>query len=368
MVGESVSFEPTRLTLARHRRRLTKAKLAKRIGVSLRMVSSYEAGTKAPAADTLAVIARELGFPDGFFAREPIELPSPLSASFRSLAAMKASERDAALAAGGLACEFAMWINGKFNLPSPTLPDFRNVKPETAAELLRVQWSLDEKPIPNAVHLLEAHGIRVFSMAEPGNNVDAFSLWRDGLPFIFLNTQKSAERSRHNAIHELGHLVMHQHGAPTGQQAEREADTFASAFLLPRTAVERAATRYPTLESLIPVKQYWKVSLANLVYRLYQLQLLTDWHYRLLFMEMGERGYRNAEPDSIPRETSQVLEKVFAHLRKQEMSKAQIAHELHIPFEELEALVFGLVVSAVKGNGGFVTPSRTQVAPRLSIV
>ena len=39
--------------------------------------------------------------------------------------------------------------------------------------------------------------------------------------------------------------------------------------------------------------------------------MLTDWHYRQLCIELAKRGYRTSEPNSIARETSQVLRKVW---------------------------------------------------------
>jgi len=51
------------------------------------------------------------------------------------------------------------------NLPKPNLPLLRGVEPETAAEMLRQKWSLGQRPIKNMIHLVEAHGVRVFSLA-----------------------------------------------------------------------------------------------------------------------------------------------------------------------------------------------------------
>jgi Zn-dependent peptidase ImmA (M78 family) len=68
----------------------------------------------------------------------------------------------------------------------------------------------DETP----TRIARGQGVSIFSMAEDTAEVDAFSLWRDTTPFVFLNTLKSAERSRFDAAQELGHLVMHRHGGP----------------------------------------------------------------------------------------------------------------------------------------------------------
>jgi Zn-dependent peptidase ImmA (M78 family) len=203
------------------------------------------------------------------------------------------------------------------------------------------------------VHLLESRGVRVFSLAEECIEVDAFSFWRAGqTPYIFLNTMKTAEHSRMDAAHELGHLVLHWgHDAPQGREAEHQANLFASAFLMPHGSVLAHVPKGANLTKLIEAKRRWKVSLGALVYRMHRLQMLTDWQYRSLFIEMGRRGYRTKEPNGIPRETSQVVAKVFKSLHDDGVTRTDIARMLHVPADELARVVFGLVMTSVEGAG-----------------
>ena len=39
--------------------------------------------------------------------------------------------------------------------------------------------------LPNVVHLMEAHGIRVYSLVQDGASFDAFSVWHGEVPFAF---------------------------------------------------------------------------------------------------------------------------------------------------------------------------------------
>ncbi len=367
MAADLPKFEASRLTVARLRKRMTKATLAHEAGISLRMLVLYEQGDRSPTSETLAKIAKVLDYPVEFFAREPLDLPSVNAASFRSQAKRTGRERDAALAAGALAHDLSLWIGSRFALPKPDLPDLRGVDPEAAAKLLRTQWGIGDRPIANAIHRLESLGVRVFSLAEPGGTIDAFSVWLNNVPFVFLNTQTSAERGRHDAMHELGHLVLHRHAAPQGHEAEREADAFAAAILMPKDAMIMSASKYPTLDAMIAAKKRWRVSLASYVYRLNRLKMLSDWHYHTLFVELTQRGYRSAEIDGVPREASQVLEKVFGYLRKKGISKRQVAAELAVPMAELEKLVFGLVISAIKGGGGSSPTPVADADRRLAI-
>ena len=260
---------------------------------------------------------------------------------------MTARQRDQAISAASLATELIDWISERFALPTPTVPALPDIAPESAAEQARAEWGLGQQRIGNVVHLLEQHGVRVFSLAEEYAEVDAFSFWRDGIPYVFLNTMKSAERSRMDAAHELGHLVMHLWGGPEGREAETEAQTFASAFLMPRRSVIADAPRGPSVAQIVHAKKRWNVSAMALAHRMKTLGLLTEWQARSLFIEMSKRGYRTHEPNETERETSQVLGKVFSALRHEGLSQAEIARELaRTPKDELTKLIFGLVVSA----------------------
>jgi Zn-dependent peptidase ImmA (M78 family)/DNA-binding XRE family transcriptional regulator len=343
-------FSAARFEVARKRRGLTKSELAGQIGVDLRAVTAYERGEYEPSVDTLTQIAGVLDFPIGWFSGGDLHQPLPQTASFRSQARMAAGHRDAALASGALAFLLNDWLDSRFTLPVPDLADLREEEPEPAAITLRQHWGLGERPIKNVVHLLESKGVRVFSMAEDTTEVDAFSLWRETTPFVFLNTMKSAERSRFDAAHELGHLVLHRHADPKGKEVEHQANSFASAFLMPRGSILGHVPVLPSLNALIKLKKNWIVSVAALAYRLHQLAALTDWHYRSLCIEMGQRGYRTNEPDEAPREMSLVFPQLFKALREDKVTRADISGELQINVEELDKLVFGLMLVVLDGG------------------
>lgn len=356
----SQEFTASRLALARRRCGWTKRELAEAVDLSERTITAYESGEWEPNEAHLAAIAQALGFPIKFFHRsDPNSIPVG-SVSFRSLSRMTASQRDRAIAGGELALELSSWVETRFQLPNPDIPDLRPVQdPEAAAMALRGRWGLGDHPISNMVRLLESKGVRVFSLAEQGQEVDAFSFWRNDKPFIFLNTVKTAERSRFDAAHELGHLVLHRHGAPNGRPAEKEADAFASAFLMPRSSILAYAPRVPTLSKLIQAKRHWKVAVSALAYRMHKIGMISDWHYRNLVIEIQQKGLTKGEPESIPREMSLVYEKVFGGLRSEGMGKAEVARELNWPLTELNALVFGLVLSSIRG-GGTDQPKTTE--------
>jgi Zn-dependent peptidase ImmA (M78 family) len=305
----------------------------------------YESGDIAPPPETIERIARILDFPESFFCAPDVDEVFADAASFRSLTAMTAKNRDAALAAGTIAYILSDWVDENFSLPEPDLVDLKGETAEMAARSLRQEWGLGEQPIKNAVHLLEAKGIRVFSLAENTRTVDAFSVWRGERPFVFLNMMKTAEHSRFDAAHELGHLVLHKHGGPSGRKAEDEANRFASSFLMPAADVLARIPRVHTLNQIVEAKKRWSVSVMAMIYRLHSLKIISDWQYRVFCIQASDLGYRTSEPFGIPREQSLVWHKVLTALWTERITKKEIAERLSVPVGEIENLLFGLATS-----------------------
>jgi Zn-dependent peptidase ImmA (M78 family) len=335
-------FNIKRLELAQKRCRYTSKFLAEKSGIAPVTLSRILNGKQAPDEETKKRLISALGFPEQFYEKDDADEIDVRSASFRSLSGMTARERDASLSAGSIAFEIADWLNNKYQLPNPDLPDLGyETDSASAAQIVRQYWGLGEKPIGNLIKTLEAKGVRIFSLSETTKNVDAYSLWRNDEPFIFLNTFKTAERSRFDAAHELGHLILHKHGGPSHRSAEMEANTFASAFLMPINDVRSRLPYVSGLQMIITEKQRWRVSAAALCYRLHRLGILSDWQNRTFNIHLNQR-YGTTEPNGIERETSGVWRMVFDDLWQQRKTRALIANELCLPESELDNLVFGL--------------------------
>lgn len=344
-------FNPDRLRFARKRRGITIRALSSNVGLSSKSLSDYENGRSIPPDQTLSALARELRFPIAFFFLESISPINDDAVSFRSLSRTPASVRDSVLAAGEIALEFSSWLDEHFETPRPDLLDLQDFHPEAAAVALRDHWAIGEKPVRNMVHLLEAKGVRVFSLVENTYDVDACSFWINRRPFVFLNTKKSVERSRFDAAHELGHLVLHRHGTSRGKEAEFEANRFASAFLMPEGSVLSRINSFITLDHIIHLKPFWLVSAAALVRRLKDLNLISEWQYRTLTIELSKNGYMKTEPNPInERETSKLLPMVFKALREEGITKHEIASSLSIDPSEIDSLIFNLSLSTLDGG------------------
>ena len=346
-------FNPARLSLARRRRKLTKKGLAEAAGFDQKTIIRYEKGEVDPPAESLVVLAEVLDFPEGFFSGTDIDEPPTEAISFRSLKALLARDRDAALAASAFAFLFNDWVADQFTLPASDLIGFKeDTNPETAARYLRQKWGLGERPVRNMVHLLEAKGVRVFSLSENTRALDAISMWRNDTPFVFLNTTMTAERSRFDAAHELGHLTLHRHGGPQGgRAAEDQANQFASAFLMPEAEVRAKLPRVKFLNEIVQAKKLWGVSVSALNYRLHRLCITTDWQYRRFCIQIMEQ-FGRSEPHGLSREESMLWQKVFSSLWSDHITKHSIASALNLPVAEIENLVFRLTnMQSIDGQG-----------------
>ena len=338
-----MTFNPSRLGIARKRRVLNKTTLAKRIGVDLRTIARWENCESEPTPENVDALVRVLQFPRAFFYGDDMEEPLAELTSFRSQKSLSAALRDAALAAGAIGFRIADWVNERFNLPASKVPELSWYDPESASRTLRQEWELGEKPISNMIQLLESKGVRVFSLAENTTKVNAYSTWRTDTPYVFLNTMKTAECSRFDAAHELGHLVLHQDCKLKGREAEDQANAFARAFLMPRADVLSVLPRVRDLQDLISIKSRWRVSVAALNYRVHKLGITTDWRNRDFCIEIAKKGYNKNEPRRIEHEKSLVWEKVLKTLWSERTTQTDIADNLDLPVSEVEGLLFGVL-------------------------
>jgi hypothetical protein len=119
---------------------------------------------------------------------------------------------------------------------------------------------------------------------------------------------------------------------------------------MPRESIVAHMPASPLVDQVLKGKKIWNVAALALTYRLHDIGMLSDWHYRTTCIELGRRGYRDHEPDGAQRESSQLLTKVFLSLRKRGVSINEVARDLSISPEDLNNYVFGLVLTVLEGN------------------
>lgn len=345
----------SRLTLARKLRGMSQTELAKSVGVTPRAISKYEKAGEGLSSAKLAEIASVLRFEPSYFNGSDISSPQEAAISFRARSKMSAKKRDQAIAASAFGAVFSDWMDSEFVLPPAEIPDYAGYEPEIAASALRAEWGLGDGPVSDVIAQLESHGVRVFSVTEASQEIDAYSFWDESRnrPFVFLTTSKSGERRRMDAAHELGHLVLHRKVDLTdrsSREIESEANAFASAFLMPNRGFRSTVSRNVTLSEVMDVKQIWKTSAFAVVVRCHSLGLLSDWQYHTLCVDMGKKGMRTNEPNGIIPERSQVNDKIIAIMKKSPEGLAGIVSDTGIPYSILMSLTFNTSVEVIQGG------------------
>ena len=76
---------------------------------------------------------------------------------------------------------------------------------------------------------------------------------------------------------------------------------FAGAFLLPAESFIKDVRAYPTdLKYYLWLKRKWRVSVAAMVYRSRQLEIITSNQHQYMMRQISKNGWRKQEPDDEP--------------------------------------------------------------------
>ena len=281
----------------RRDRQLTQAALAEKAGLSRVALGKIERAAVVPRARTLADLAQALEVPIG-----ELVTPVPSLARVRFRARARIHGREQILA------EVAQWLSAYADLeaglaehrpfrfrtaiqPAPLrVPSGQPAGGESPVETARAARShvglSDEEPVRDICGLLEENGVKLLLLEMQRDSFFGLSVSEGyGGPAVVVNTwdRISVERWIFTAAHELGHLLLHpaeyrREATDLPEQTEREADTFASHFLMPEPAFAKEwdETRgHSLLTRVLKVKRIFRVSYKTVLYRLVQSERQT---------------------------------------------------------------------------------------------
>jgi Zn-dependent peptidase ImmA (M78 family)/DNA-binding XRE family transcriptional regulator len=339
--GVVSDFDGARLALGRRLRGMPRTRLAEQAEVSAAAITQFERGDARPTSPVLAAIALALQFPREFFLRGATIERIPTSAAyFRSLRSTSALVRDQALAFAELAAAVVEAIEQYVELPAIRVPTHPVEEPQNpddiaaAAAEARRELELGAGPIGHVVRTMEAAGIVVLELPEEydtARGLDAFSSSHTARPVALLSDSKHDKaRSRFDAAHELGHLVMHPDAEPGSKLMEDDAHAFAAQFLAPDAElVPHLPTRFEW-GPLLELKRHWGVSVKSLAFRAHRSGRWSDAQYRRAMQTLasegpGERGGLG------PREEPAMLGRAAALLEGAGWDLDDIAKSCHLP-------------------------------------
>lgn len=178
------------------------------------------------------------------------------------------------------------------------------------AEFSRAKLGL--KNNKDLMYVLESSGVYIVEK-NLGSKIDAYStVTKEGRLYIVLGTvKKSAVRRNFDLVHELGHLLLHADidmdilTPAELKVVEKEANLFASIFLLPETEFSEdfmTLKRKSNPDYYIDLKRKYLVSMSALEMRAFGLGLMTYQENRYFWGQLTKKGYKSFEPldDEIP--------------------------------------------------------------------
>ena len=349
---------PSRLKDARKVARLTQRELGDLVGVTPQSVSAYERGDKVPESGTFQKIANVLRQPVSYFTSIGSPVFGDFSTQFYRKSGPETVKRNEACSVlGRWFAQTARYLDNFITYPAvvlheaePDEPDgtYSTDKIDSVALALRAHWGLGAGPISNVLALLESNGVVICRYELRGDNVEAFSFWNGSRPFIFMGSDKeSGARLRFDLAHELGHLVLHRCVEQSEiddpirlKIVESEANRFAGAFLLPKTSFPHEIYTLK-LDAFIPLKKRWKVSIQSMVHRCKDLDIIDADQYLNLYKQISFRKWRKKEPlddpRQIPLEQPNLLRRAMDLVLQNRKHPDEIANELHLSREWIEA-------------------------------
>ncbi len=358
MKSGTPGFIGHRLSQALQARCMRPASLARMLDVSSTAVSNYRNGTNSPHPDVLSKMAMILGVKPEFFL-QPTKPTSADAVFERSKSTVTKTSRMRARCLQLWLSEIVDYLSEHVVLPKVNLPDFgidgdwddlSDLDIEEFAVAARRYWQLGEGPISNITLLAEQNGVVVSRIQMLDSRLDAFSNWdsESNIPYIILgNDNGSAVRSRFDAAHELGHLLLHRK-ATTEQledkanfkRIENQAHRFAGAFLAPAQAFGTDAL-VPGLDTFRVLKPRWKISIKMMIKRCHDLDLVDSDYARRMYMAYNRRGWSKREPldERMQPEHPTLLKQVFDFVSDAGvLAPNQIAADLPFIRSDVESL------------------------------
>jgi len=322
-------FYGNRLRDARLFRGYTLTELADKTEISKQSLSLYENDKNIPSHENIINIAAYLDFPiEYFWCNDYYEVKAETT-YFRSQASTNKKDRIAqkiklehVIKIYRILLDYVKFID--INLPEVNFKGSNNpmnydsvevfTEIELIASKVREYWELNQEPIINLQYLLEKNGVIVTGFTLNESKIDAFSQriqLSDGYNVYIIALglgSKPKERLNFDMAHELGHILLHpwEDDLETLSRLEfkgleKQANMFASAFLLPKDTFTNDISKYPTdLRYYQYLKNKWNVSIQAMIYRTQQLNIITPNQYSYLMRQISKKGWRKKEPGDLP--------------------------------------------------------------------
>lgn len=337
------------LTFAREYRGLNQTELSASIpGLSQSNLSKFERGLGSLSDQIQSKLIEFLDFPAEFFQKKiynNLEHAHYRKRSTVTKSAISLFESQCKII-GYVVDQMATLIEWpEFRLQPLNVEEGFN--PEYIASYTRNLLGLKkDAPVRDVFSLLERSGIIIYEISTI-EKFDGISFITDqGYPVIIVNKNFSNDRKRRTLIHELGHILMHNEGnyAISGYRDEKwrenETEIFTSEFLMPSAEIGRSL-QYLKMGDLLPLKQYWLVSMSSIIRRARDLGYIDKERYRFFSIEMSRSGQNKNELGNVYIDTPVYFQQAFYLIKNElEYSYTDISKAFSLPINLLEDIFY----------------------------
>lgn len=308
------------LETARLLRQKTQKEVATDTGISQASLSKAEHGLQSLPEESMQRLSNYYDFPISFFLRN--EEPSPIGhLYYRRKITVSDKIINSFTSKVKVFKSIIDDIMTSVDLPTYTLSNYIPNEELSASEIarkIRYELKVFRGPIPNLATLLENNGIIIIRFDFGTEKIDGLSsITPNDRKLMFINDKMPNDRIRYSMAHELGHIVMHLENPPVDSEtAEREADEFASEFLMPEMEIKPLLERINT-KDLPLLKSKWKVSMHAIVRRAYHLEAINYQQYRHFQIWFSKQGYTKREPLNLVPENPTIIEETISLFRNE---------------------------------------------------
>jgi Zn-dependent peptidase ImmA (M78 family)/DNA-binding XRE family transcriptional regulator len=342
---------PERIREAREARGLTADGFAELLDVTKQAVAQYESGLITPSGDVMGRIIAVTRQPPSFFVTPRARSANGISPFWRGLKRMELHHRKRIARRLEWASDIAEYIGQFIRLPDVSLPTIEFdpasdslEKIEDIAESVRDSWGLGRGPIGDIAAAMETHGIVLVQESVACPDMDAVSCWQGGRPYVLFSTEvESGPRNTFNLAHELGHVALHSAVEVTSENLksiEKQANRFASAFLLPRERFSREILG-TSIGHFKFLKESWGVSISAMAYRCKDLEIFNENQLGYVMKQMNILKIKVKEPlDELfqVRKPSILAASIKMLIDNGVQTKAQIEEALNLNMADVESL------------------------------
>ena len=304
--------------------------LPKNITISHVTLTNYEAGRHQAPLDILAALADVYQRPINWFLEKGPMLTSIHYRNKKSKIGVRELAKFEAIAQRWLGAYRR--LDEEFN-SIRRKQNFEITSDENGAEVaavVRRHLKLKESdPITSVVEVMEMAGIRVMEMPTD-LAIDAMAARLGEEYVVVLNSNVPNDRSRMNAAHELGHVLLRDcnDSKPSNHKLlEKRAFEFASYFLLTKHIL-RSAFYGKSMVRLVQFKERFGISLAAMIYRAEAERILSERQAKQLWIEFSKRGWRREEPGHVKKDMATRFEQKLESVIRQKYLTWQQAAKL----------------------------------------